>query len=639
VIMKASNTFKNPRIPLLLTILLLNALFVYNTTHQTRFSNAAYTSSSGTPGFSNFEVAGNPFITGYGVGTTCPNTSMNCVNTEGEPQIRSDQAGNFYASSENVFCVIGGLCGGTFAWKSTDGGNHFTTLPLPNSVSSGRVGISPAGGDTDIAVAPSANANGLYNVYVASLQSHPPLLDVYVSTSRDGGATWSINPTSASIPVDDREWIAADGANKVCISYHAFAAGSEIGVNCSYDAGNTFAQLAPAFDANHQFFGAYNNVGGNIAIDPNNHIIYDIFVAIGSPGDVVCDSTSDCTHSVWVAVSIDGGKTFTDYPIYINPTLTANYDHQFPSIAIDRAGNVFAAFTDNHNTYYSFSTSFGQTWSTPQQVNSAPANTAIFPWITAGSSGAIDIVYYGTSYYDGVNPPDNYPSTAAWNVYFAQNLQALKSGSSFTQVTASSINHYGAVCESGTACTGNRDLLDDFGVAASPTTGLASIIYTDDQFVNSSTEPANPFGSRHCTPSGSNTVNCSHTDIATQTSGSGLILKQHHFEAKGPDFEQISLSNGSNVPDFNIQGTNTGDLAITSLSIQISGLPLSLAWSSSFPLQPGQSATASTGTIPAGIILSVGSIYSITVVATLSEGTTETQTINAIYTLGAGLGL
>jgi hypothetical protein len=28
----------------------------------------------------------------------------------------------------NVFCIIGGLCGGTLAWESTDGGAHFTTL-------------------------------------------------------------------------------------------------------------------------------------------------------------------------------------------------------------------------------------------------------------------------------------------------------------------------------------------------------------------------------------------------------------------------------------------------------------------------------------------------------------------------------
>src|SRR5438093_12508889 len=171
--------------------------------------------------FAKYELAGNPFVTGYNVATSCPNTARTCQNTEGEPQIRADRAGNFYGSSENVFCVLGGLCGGTFAWRSNYNGQHFTTLTPPNSVSAGRPGISTAGGVTDISVTREKNTNGLYDVYVASLQSEPPLLNIYVSTSTDAGASWTINPTSASVAGDDREWIAADGANKVCISSHA----------------------------------------------------------------------------------------------------------------------------------------------------------------------------------------------------------------------------------------------------------------------------------------------------------------------------------------------------------------------------------------------------------------------------------
>src|SRR5438132_8694305 len=124
--------------------------------------------------FSNYEVAGNPFQ-GSSVGVSCPNNAMTCQNTEAEPAIRADRSGNFYGSSENVFCVIGGDCGGTWAYKSTDGGSHFTTLPLPDSLSTGKCvplnlcpGFSPAGGDPDLAVAPKKNVNGFYNIYVAS---------------------------------------------------------------------------------------------------------------------------------------------------------------------------------------------------------------------------------------------------------------------------------------------------------------------------------------------------------------------------------------------------------------------------------------------------------------------------------------
>ena len=100
---------------------------------------------------------------------------------------------------------------------------------------------------------------------------------------------------------------------------------------------------------------------------------------------------------------------------------------------------------------------------------------------------------------------------------FAQNLDALKPGSSWTRRTATPIVHYGGICESGVTCTGNRDLFDDFGVAASPTTGLASIIYSDDQF-----RPNAP-NTSGCDASTSNSSSCDHTAIATQTSGKGIF--------------------------------------------------------------------------------------------------------------------
>jgi len=594
--------------------------------------------------FSNYELAGNPFVNGFSVGTACPNSSGTCTNTEGEPSIRSDKAGNFYGSSENVFCVIGGLCGGTFAYKSTDGGAHFTTLALPNSVSSGGVGISPAGGDTDIAVAPQTNSTGSYNLYVSSLQSRPPLLNIYVSTSKDGGNTWSINPTSASLPVDDREWIAADGANKVCISYHSTITTDEIAVDCSFDAGLTFTQHALAFDASHQFHALINNEIGNLAIDPSNHVIYQSFSSIHSAADedpVNGCGTSCGTHSVWIARSIDGGATFTDYEVYDNPNVLMSYGHQFVNVSVDRAGNVYVIYSDNHNLFYSFSTNFGQTWSFPYQINQSPSNTAIFPWSAAGGAGGLDVVWYGTSYYDGVNPPDSYPASAAWYVYFAQNLKATTPGSSFTQGTVSGIIHYAGVCESGVTCSGNRDLLDDFGIAASPTTGFAAIIYTADQYLNTAAEPANSQGSAPCTASTSNSSDCSHTDIAQQTGGSGINQRHgHHFEIEEDDFEETDLKNdGNHSPDFNMQFLNTGTVPISSITAQVSGLPVTLTWQSAFPLQAGQTMTGSTTSVPAGVSLVVGSIYPVTVTATMADGTTETQSTYAIYTLGAGLGL
>ena len=598
--------------------------------------------------FSNYEVAGNPFVTNHDVGVTCPNLDSSCNNTEGEPQIRADPAGNFYGSSENVFCVIGGQCGGTFAWKSADGGNHFTTLPQPNSVSAGRLGVSAAGGDTDIAVAPRRNINGFYNVYVASL--HATLANIYVSTSSDGGASWTPNPTSASIPIDDREWIAADGASKVCISYHSLPTTNAIVVDCSYTAGLTWTQHASAFDATHApLFLALNNKIGNLAIDPHNHLIYQVFSSVFDSSEIVPCLTGCFFHTVWIAVSIDGGNTFTNYAVYNNPDKTVDYGHAFVNVSVDKAGNVYVVYSDDHNISYSFSKTFGQTWSGPIQINKTPSNTAIYPWSAAGSAGQLDIVWYGTDYccagtaFGGGPGPTYYPSTAVWYVFFAQNLQATTLGSSFTQVQASGIVHRGDVCELGAGCNApmNRDLLDDFGVAASPTTGRAAIIYTSDQFVGTAAEPAQNKGSRGgCTTSSTNTVDCSHTDIAIQTGGSTINQKPHNFEVDDEDFEELDVSNdGGQSPHNEIDITNTGTIAINKFDIGIGGLPWTLAWSSTAPIQPGQSIKGTSTAVPTGLLLAVGSVYPVTITATLADGTTETQTVNVIYSLGAGLGL
>ncbi len=234
-------------------------------------------------------------------------------------------------------------------------------------------------------------------------------------------------------------------------------------------------------------------------IDPNNHYIYQTFSGIDS-GDVqncAIPTTGPCnTHVVYMAVSTDGGKHFTDQVVYDNPNRNVSYGHQFVNVSIDKAGNVYSVYSDNHNVSYSYSTNHGTSWSAPVQVNKAPANTAIFPWSVANRAGHIDIVYYGTSYYDGTTPPDSYPSSAAWYVLMAQNVSATKSGSTFTQVQPTPIVHFGGVCDGGISC-----------------------VYSDDQYTN---DPNDPPASTSCTTSTTNTGSCDHTSIATQTAGTGI---------------------------------------------------------------------------------------------------------------------
>jgi hypothetical protein len=616
-----------------------------------------------TPVFGpNYELAGNQFTTDHSLGVTCANAAntppnnlrdpAKCISTQGEPAIRADRAGNFYGSSESIFCVVPTQCGGTYAWKSTDGGSHFTTLALPNTVSAGRAGVSPAGGDTDIAVAPRRNAaNNVYNIYVASLDR--TLTSIDVSTSPDGGNSWIQNPASAGVPLDDREWIVADGVSKVCISYHAVTTGFGIQVDCSYNAGLLWLQHASAFDTHLPLFIANNQIG-NLAIDPGNHNIYQVWSSVSDASEIPgCQPTCNL-HTVWIGVSIDQGKTFTDYIVYDDTTRNSDFGHAFVNVSVDKAGNVYVVFSDDHNVYYSVSRNFGQTWSPRVQINKAPSNTAIYPWATAGSAGELDVVWYGTSYccagteFGTGRGPTYYPqfdasgSPVNWYVYFAQNVNALSAPSSFIQVAASGVIHRGDICELGAGCGDgmNRDLLDDFGVAASPTTGMAAIIYTSDQYVNSALEPANTYGSRPCTAAQNNGFDCIHTNIAVQTGGSGINQPPGRFEVDDEDFEELDLSNnGGHSPHNEIDIANTGTAAITKFDIAIGGLSWTVTWNTAAPIQAGQTVHGTSTSVPLGLLLAVGNVYQLTVTATLADGSTETQRINAIYTLGAGLGL
>ena len=468
---------------------------------------AASAAQPSKSGFVNYSLAET-------TGTTCPGSSA-CSNIAAEPAIRADGAGRFFGSSEN------GLGAGTVAFRSVDGGLHYTTLPSPDAGSqSNDTGFAPGGGDTDLAVAPDVNpATGKYNVYVASLS----LANVDIAVSTDAGDTWTLNPVTTPETADDREWIAADGSFGYCFSYHNGPQGITVG--CGKTVGSTgvagTTQYASALDANHAFQIGENGIG-NLAIDPGSHVIYQTYSAITTAAETACAPqlgvvAGTCNyHGVYMAVSTDGGLTFTDYPVYVNPDPTVGYGHQFVNVSVDKAGNVYSVYTDDHHVYYSFSTDHGKTWRGPYLVSST-SGTQIFPWSTAGDAGKLDVAYYQTPYFDGTNTPDNYPLSAAWTVGFAQNVNALAPGSAWSQETAGPTVHFGGVCEAGVTCTGNRDLFDDFGVAASPTTGLASIIYSDDQY-----DPNGP-NSSGCDASTTNSSTCDHTAIATQTAGTAIL--------------------------------------------------------------------------------------------------------------------
>src|SRR5260370_41841191 len=145
---------RRANVGLVISLLLASAIMLFS---------ASNVSAAGFA-FTNFELG--DFNPPGSPGTVCPQSTENqaCTNYASEPAIRANPAGNFYASSEH------GLGGGTDAWRSSDGGQHYVTLVSPNAGSqASSTGVAPGGGDTDLATAPVKNAAGNYNVYVAVL--------------------------------------------------------------------------------------------------------------------------------------------------------------------------------------------------------------------------------------------------------------------------------------------------------------------------------------------------------------------------------------------------------------------------------------------------------------------------------------
>lgn len=617
------------------------------------------TATSPKISFSNYELSRSGNSTFSGV--TCPNGGTDCWNWNGEPNIATAPDGTVYASSENTAfnhpseCQdpSGGIisqtlyiCGGTGAWKSTDGGSHFTSLTSPNTNYDTGTAATLWGGDTQVATATAKNTNGFYNVYVVSLEAAVTgLVGDGESTSLDGGATWANNPfavqftNAVSAPgVQDRPWIAAYGANEVCISSHAGAVVPM--VYCSLDAGLTFPQQTPAFDAAHSFLTAETSIPGALKIDPNSGTIYLPFSGLANaaeaanPVEVACGSTTGITcpfglHAIYMAVSTDGGLTFTDYPVYTNPSQSTNYGSQFLQAAVDQAGNVYEAYSDGVNLFYSISTNHGQTWNGPYQVNQSPSSWAVEPWITAGSAGRVDIVWYGTGNCgSGITVVDSCLQSATWSVYMAQNLNAISNPSGFTQTQVTGTIHEGPVCTNGSGCQSYRGLFDDFGVTVSPATGLANIVYDNDMYTPS--DPANlpnpDCTSQYASPVDPAQQNCVHTDIAHQTSGTGLFPK-HTFNIKQVSLSSVGLTNAG----YGAVIMNTGDLPITGLSVTLDGVPISASWNTTLPLQPGNTISGASEVPLQSLSLVLGATYPTVITATFSDGAVVSETTSVQF--------
>src|SRR5207248_11094381 len=296
--------------------------------------------------------------------------------------------------------------------------------------------------------------------------------NVTVSTAMDGGTggtepgqAWQVNPTAASVIVDDRQWIAAYGPQTLNMTYRQAPGTGDLFFNKSTDAGKTFGTPV--------LMRTGNSTEGNLVVDPYNGNLYTTTIP------------TTAHNEIHLLKSTNGGATWAETTAYSGAS-TSNAGHKFTILAVDRGGNLHLVFSESHmdgsfHVYLTSSTDQGATWLAPVQVDSGTGNSTfgVMPWVVAGSPGVVDITWLGST-----TSPNTFPS--AWYVFFAQTTNALSTTPTFSQVqvTTNSI-HDQDICFNGSGCAanprtspGNRDLLEYYTIAIDPD-GNANIAFPD----------------------------------------------------------------------------------------------------------------------------------------------------------------
>jgi hypothetical protein len=377
--------------------------------------------------------------------------------TSGEPFIRLDGRDRVFVSAPfGVSTTV------SLLWRSVDGGRSYISLGTPG-VRDAVTG--PGGGDTH----QDFDADG--SLYYVDLSA----ACVTAAVSPDGGETFPPERTNPVVcvsdenpgaAVDDRQWVAAFGEGIGYVSFRNLA-GSPFWLFKTRDGGLTWdggTRLGTVSQS------------GPLQVDKARRAV------------VVDGVAREAIHVYQVYYRGTNLRLFrvTDFddgsPLRIEDLSIADpgasVSNVFPVLAIDTAGNLYAAWSQSASAIYmAVSTDRGATWSQPIPVGNL-AGTNIMPWIVAGDPGRVDIVWYHSQLAGNPDVPEN-----EWHVVMAQSLNALhkKPGFTLAQVT-NNVVHRGEICLEGLQCDvdGRDRSFLEFPSIDIDSRGRAFIAYNDN---------------------------------------------------------------------------------------------------------------------------------------------------------------
>jgi hypothetical protein len=294
-----------------------------------------------------------------------------------------------------------------------------------------------------------------------------------VGRSSDGGHSFVSQPLGSPVVGDDRPWLATDGAS-FYMSYHDILTGN-IQVERSAagtQAGMTYTPATPVLPPTDAAVGN-NQLGVLLADHRHPGALFQVYttsseVSMGLNGG----GTSAGQNVVRMATSTDAGGSWTQHTVFSGPP-AAGYASVFPAAALDRAGNLYVAVSDNSAVLVFSSSDRGTTWRGPVRVDPG-VGAVTFPWVAAGGDGGVVVSWLGSPA-AGPDAPEG-----RWDVYAAEALNGAAPGPAYRVFRVSDRPvHLKGICQQGIGCRSGRELGDFFSAAVGPD-GIASLAWADD---------------------------------------------------------------------------------------------------------------------------------------------------------------
>jgi hypothetical protein len=488
----------------------------------------------------------------------------------------------------------------SWIWRSLDAGKTFKWVPNAAPLT-GKATTCHGGGDTELGV------DSAGHLYFNDLT----LANFSTSRSDDQGATFTCSNTGVPDTAVDRQWYTIDG--DPTNGGNIYLANDEIGpggVMCGNSVGNNvlvmYRSPAAGLGATAGIeFGPANHVSGvgtcNEAIMGNNELS-PVATTLGQPNGTGGYATlaTAVKHIYVIHDNAELNKIFIGrcFPVAFGPPVdnvsdpsglnctdilvsdrgaSARVGANFPSMAIDNAGNLYAVWNEapinadgdvvgDTAIKYTYSTDQGNTWAAPITIDTSASafgvlHTNVFVWAVAGDDGRVDIAWYGTPG-QPTHPsagPDSCGANCDWSLWMAQTLNGHAAAPTFSAPIEASQHfiHRGSMNTLIGGQAGDRTLGDFIQIRLGPQ-GEARISYADSNNID---EPLVPHG-MFVQQSGGDSLLVANSPLNLP----GLNPFNSVSDASGDGTFEASGTTSANMPQLDILSSSISEVSTTPCS-------------------------------------------------------------------------